>query len=208
MIKSLYAKYFQKSRSFLYPLTGLSRKSPFPPRQTYIAWKNIYKPEDNKLIVVFDIRLDSDQWQSFLEKRVYNSPLFHDTCMSCEEIINKNDEVIKRQLQVVVYDFSYYRQDMELFRQGKYSQLSMEFKQKIREYYGYDSPEWAYMETFVFPSKHFKRYAEILNVEESLLKEVGELCEKVDFNREIFTGECITDLQNFEGNFVDLNNDL
>lgn len=208
MIKKLYAKYFQKSRSFLYPLTGLSRKMPYPPRQTYVAWKDVYRPEDNKLIVVFDIGLETPAWKTFLEKRVYNSPLFFDTCQSEEEIINKNGEVIKRQLQVVVYDFSFYSSDMDLFREGKYSKLSMEFKQKIREFYGYNSPEWAYMESFVFPDKHFRRYADILNVDEELLREVGELCEKVDFNKETFTGTCSTDLQNFEGNFVDLNNVL
>lgn len=208
MIKKLYAKYFQKSRSFLYPLTGLSRKTSYPPRQTYISWKDVYRPEDNKLVVTFDIGLDTPQWQSFLEKKIYNSPLFFDTCMSEEEIINKKGEVIKRRLQVIIYDFSFYAPDMKLFREGKYSKLSMEFKQKIREFYGYSTPEWAYMESFVFPDKHFRHYAEILGVEESLLREVGELCEKVDFDKETFTGICTTDLQNFEGNFVDLNNVL
>ena len=33
------------------------------------------------------------------------------------------------------------------------------------------------MNSFLFPEKWFKRYAEILDVSEELLKEVGELCD-------------------------------
>jgi hypothetical protein len=43
------------------------------------------------------------------------------------------------------------------------------------------------MHSFLFPNKWFKRYAEILDVPEELLIEVGELCDKPDWKKELFT---------------------
>jgi hypothetical protein len=43
------------------------------------------------------------------------------------------------------------------------------------------------MHSFLFPNKWFKRYAEILDVPEELLIEVGELCDKPDGKKELFT---------------------
>ena len=41
-----------------------------------------------------------------------------------------------------------------------------------------------YVHSFLYPNKWYERYAELLGVEPNLLKEVGELCDKPDFDKE------------------------
>ena len=52
-IKSIYAKYFQKSKMFLYPLLGIKKGVDIVPSETYITWGNSIKPEDMKLICLY-----------------------------------------------------------------------------------------------------------------------------------------------------------
>jgi hypothetical protein len=49
----------------------------------------------------------------------------------------------------------------------------------------------------MYPEKFFGRYAELLGVEESLLKSVGELCNKPDFEKEMLMIE-VPDLENLK----------
>ena len=51
-IKSIYTKYFQKSKVFLYPLLGIKRGVKIIPSETYLAWDNI-KAEDMKLVCLY-----------------------------------------------------------------------------------------------------------------------------------------------------------
>jgi hypothetical protein len=71
MIK-LYDKYFQKSKVFLYPLTGMPKNDPSIVFKTYIEWENI-KPTDCTLICVFDIN-DTELYKSYtslIQKIIY-----------------------------------------------------------------------------------------------------------------------------------------
>lgn len=204
IISKLYNRYFQKSKSFLYPILNFKRKMPFPPRKTYIAWSGVYKIEDNKLIVTFDMNLDTKQWENFRNDILMEHPMFYELVKTTEEYLNREGLNCKRQVEVLVYDLSELNDDFKHFVSGKYSEISSETKSKIRTYYAYDSPEWAYMESFLFPEKYFKQYARLLNVEESLLIEVGELCEPPNFEKETFDGEYEKSLDNLPLNFVDL----
>ena len=56
MIDKLYSKYFQKSRSFLYPVLGIKKKSSVIPSGTYVSIKDKIGPEDMKLICTFKKR--------------------------------------------------------------------------------------------------------------------------------------------------------
>jgi hypothetical protein len=43
------------------------------------------------------------------------------------------------------------------------------------------------MESYLYPEKYFKKYAEILMIDVDILKKVGELCEKYDQEKEVYT---------------------
>lgn len=59
-IKSLYDRYFQKSKVFIYPLLGIKRGNSVVPIETYISWDGHYSSEDMKLICVYKIRTDAE----------------------------------------------------------------------------------------------------------------------------------------------------
>ena len=75
MITSLYTKYFQKSRSFLYPVLGIKRTSHHSPSGTYIALSGIINPEDMKLICTFK-EDNSEGFKSFEQQMLLSNPLF------------------------------------------------------------------------------------------------------------------------------------
>ena len=66
-IKSIYTKYFQKSKMFLYPLLGIKRGSRIVPSETYLAWNPTYKPEDMKLVCLYHPDKKND-FKSYEEK--------------------------------------------------------------------------------------------------------------------------------------------
>ena len=43
----------------------------------------------------------------------------------------------------------------------------------------------------MYPEKYYKMYSEMMEVKESILKEVGELCSLVDFDKETLRTEII-----------------
>ena len=59
-LNSVYKKYFQKSKVFLYPLLGIKRGVSVVPVETYFSWDGYYNSEDMKLICVYDVRKDDD----------------------------------------------------------------------------------------------------------------------------------------------------
>jgi hypothetical protein len=67
---------------------------------------------------------------------------------------------------------------------GKYSKLSNVLKKAIREYFGEFSPEYSYVETYLYPEKFYQKYSELLDVEEETLKNIGELCNPTDIKKE------------------------
>ena len=45
-LNSVYKKYFQKSKVFLYPLLGIKRGVSVIPVETYFGWDGYYNSED------------------------------------------------------------------------------------------------------------------------------------------------------------------
>jgi hypothetical protein len=91
-----------------------------------------------------------------------------------------NDEKV-----VYVFDLNTYKEDYDLFLEGHYSQLSDDAKQMMMDYYGIHTPEWVFIDSYLFPENYFSRYAEILDVDEDMLIKVGELCSKYDCDKEM-----------------------
>ena len=170
-ITSLYKNYFQKSRIFMYPILEIKRGSSVTPIETYVSWDGQYSPKDMKLISLYHLR-DDAQFIKFEKEKLVGNKYFH----SFKEIEDKK--------AVYVFDFSEFAKDWIKIINGKYSQISYSYKKKIENFYGRRDSNYAYVESFLYPEKYYKMYSEIINVPENVLREVGELCSKMDIEKE------------------------
>lgn len=170
MIDSLYTKYFQKSRSFLYPALGIKRSSSFLPTGTYIALEGIIEPEDMKLICTFK-EDTSEEFKNFEEQMLITNPLYFNT-LSIQEY------------KIYIFNFETYEQDWFHFLLGTYSKFSITLKKAIQSYYGEKSSEFQYIDSYIYPNKYFEVYAKLLDTDVQLLKSVGQLCDPCDLEKE------------------------
>lgn len=170
MIDSLYTKYFQKSRSFLYPALGIKRTAHHTPSGTYIALDGLVGPEDMKLAVTFK-EDQTEGFKSFEEQMLLSNPLF-------SSIVNIQD------YNIYLFDYESYKNDWFNFIMGKYSKFSNPLKKAIRLYYGEASSEYKYMDSYLNPEKYYEVYAKLLGIEPSIIKAVGELCDPCDIEKE------------------------
>jgi len=170
MIESLYSRYFQKSRSFLYPVLGIKKNSRYSPTGTYISMPDKYDASDMKLIVTFKTD-NTDEFQSFEQKMLTGNPLF----------LEKHRI---REYTIYVFNYDMYQSDWTQFLLGRYSKLSNPIKKAIKVYYGESSTEYTYIDSYLYPDKYFEQYAKLLDVDIKDLKDVGELCDSWDLEKE------------------------
>lgn len=182
-IKSIYTKYFQKSKMFLYPLLGIKRGSRIVPSETYLAWNPTYKPEDMKLICLYHPDKKND-FKSYEEKVLLKHTRLYEI-----HNVNKTDKIF-------VFDFSDMKTDWDYFISGKFSMMEQSTKGSICSFFDHNSANYFYMKSYLYPDKYFEDYADILNVDTDMLKSVGELCNKPDIEKETFT--LMEHLQNTE----------
>lgn len=172
IINEIYKKYFQKSKIFMYPLLGFERGKVVP-EEVYFSMTDKYTAEDRKLVLVYDPKMDL-KYETFKVVKLVNHKLLH------ERIEDQNGN------EIFVFDMSGFASDWDLFIAGKYSQMSLEVRCQILNFFEKKSANYAYLQSFLFPEKWFKRYSEILDVSEALLKEVGELCDVPNLVKEEF----------------------
>ena len=184
-LTSIYKKYFQKSKVFLYPLLGIKRGSAVVPKETYVAWEGRCTSEDMKLVCVYDFRNDTEY------KKFEKYTLLGHNRLS--------DYVIIKSEVIFTFDLSDLNDDWFYFINGKYSKLSSKTKEKILNFFDRYSGNYAYMHSYLVPERYFNNYAELLDVETDILKEVGELCNKPDLDKETLILE-VADLNNIEQN--------
>ncbi len=170
-LKKLYSSYFQKSRSFLLPVLDIKKDARYPSIQSYMQWENVYELSDHNLILTYYER-DDPQWDKYLLNTIMTNRMFNEYYQVDEEIL------------AVSFDLHSISDDFEYVLEGKYSKLTKSTKSKIRDFYGYSSPEWAYMESFLFPDKYIPTYSKILDVEEEHIRFTGELCDKPNLEKE------------------------
>jgi hypothetical protein len=188
-LNSVYKKYFQKSKVFLYPLLGIKRGVSVVPVETYFSWEGYYNSEDMKLICVYDIRKDEEY--VLFEK---NTLLKH----------NRLSDYIKVNSQAIfTFDFSDMGDDWFHLINGRYSKISLELKQKILNFFDKYSGNYAYMHSYLIPEKYFSNYAELLDVEPEMLIKVGELCSIPDTAKETLQME-VADLENINEKLLNL----
>jgi hypothetical protein len=184
-LTSIYSKYFQKSKVFIYPLLGIKRGLSVVPKETYISWEGHCKPEDMKLICVYDYREDEEYKK--IEKNIL---LEH----------NRLSDYTKVKAEVVItFDFSDLDHDWFHFINGRYSQLETKIKQKILGFFDVHGGNYAYMQSYLLPEKYYDNYSEILGVDIETLKNVTELCDKPNLYKENLILD-IADLNNIQEN--------
>ncbi len=184
VIDALYRKYFQKSKIFLYPLLGIKRGTSVVPRETYVSWNNTVHSEDMKLVCVYECRQDQEYLQ--FEKKVI---LKHNRLVDLVKV--------DAQTLVVTFNFSDLSTDWMNFLNGKYSKIDLNTKRKILDFFDKKSGNYAYVESYLFPEKHYETYAKILGVDADMLKSVGELCDKPNLEKESLLIE-VADLENIK----------
>jgi hypothetical protein len=183
-LSSVYSKYFQKSKVFLYPLLGIKRGTSVIPTETYLSWNDTYTPEDMKLVCVYHRREDAEYIQ--FEKNI----LLKHTRLNDFIIVNDSTTV-------VIFDFSDLSTEWSYFLNGKYSKLDLKIKHQILSFFDKHSGNYSYMHSYLLPEKHFSNYADLLGVDINMLIEVGELCSKPDFEKEKLI-MAVADLENIE----------
>lgn len=171
MITSLYTKYFQKSRTFLFPALGIQKQSDIPLVNTYVTWKDNVSVNDKKLICLYNDD-QSELFRSFEQKMLQGNPLFD------------KQHLTKTQQGIYVFSFDSHAKDWNNFVKGRYSKFSRVLKKAVQDYYGADSAEYMYMDTYLYPDKYYDLYAKLLEVFPEVLKEVGELCDPYDPKQE------------------------
>jgi hypothetical protein len=170
MIKSLYSKYFQKSKSFLYPALGIKKSSQFIPTNTYIALDGYIGAEDVKLICTFD-KVESEDFTIFEQHFLLENPLF-------------SEKIDAGEFNVYVFDYQIYTTDWFNFILGKYSKLSNVLKRAIKNYYGESSSEYKYLDSYLYPEEYYEDYSTLLDVTINDLKKIGQLCDSCDMIKE------------------------
>jgi len=170
MIESLYSKYFQKSKSFLYPALGITKKNKISPIGTYISIKGKIGPEEMRLICVFKTS-DDEEYKDFESQMLLSNPLFE-------------KHIETKGYKIYIFNMEMYKHDWFSFLLGKYSQLSSVLKKAIRHYYGEKSSEYKYIDTYLYPEKYFELYSKLLAVDIKILKSTGELCSACDLEKE------------------------
>ena len=182
VIDALYRKYFQKSKIFLYPLLDIKRGTSVVPNETYVSWNGTINSEDMVLVCVYPTRTDQEYLK--FEKNVL---LKHNRLVDFVKVDDDN--------LIVTFNFSDLRDDWFNFLNGKYSKININTKRKILDFFDKNSGNYAYVESYLFPEKHFETYAKILEIETELLISVGELCDKPDLEREKLLMQ-VADLEN------------
>lgn len=169
-LKNLYSKYFQKSKSFLYPALGTKKNDPFTPTGTYISIEDCIGPEEIRLICTFE-KNETEEFKEFEKQILIENPLYEQKI----EIEN---------YYVYIFDFQIYENDWFSFLLGKYSKFSSMLKKAIKQYYGKNSQEYKFIDTYLYPEDHFETYSKILDVSVDDLKQIGELCNPYDETKE------------------------
>jgi hypothetical protein len=171
MIKKLHSEYVQKSRIFLYPLLNIPKGSDAVPLESYISWSEKFSPNSYKFVCTYYLR-DDTSFIKFEKTKLTGNKLFHS--------FYETDELHG----VYVFDFEEYSKDWDHFLQGKYSKMSSDSKNSILKFFLNNKATYHHINSYLNPEIYFEEYAKLLNVNEGLLRSVGELCSPPDMSRE------------------------
>lgn len=167
----VYTQYFQKSKVFLYPLLDIKKGATYVPRQTYIAWEDMYSIEDTMFLCVYQTPMN-ERFQRFIDRFILSHELFH-------KYIQLEDKK-----HLFIFNLKSRKFDFDNFIEGKYSKISLDSKIKILDFFGSNDKVEDYIHSFLSPKDHHEEYAEYLSVDIESIKEVYELCTPPDIEKE------------------------
>ena len=176
-LKSIYSKYHQKSRTFLYPLLGYKSSSNYKPFGTFIEWYGRIKKTDRKLIVLYKT-LDTEGWKSFEHGMIKTHPNY----VNCFEL--EEDYI------AYIFTLEKYKNEWNNFLLGKYSKFSPEAKNVIKAFFGVNTGNWETVESYLYPERFFDQYAILLADPQDVPKMIecitahGELCDPYNSKEE------------------------
>jgi hypothetical protein len=176
-LKDIYPGYFQKSRVFLFPALGI-KPSSNTPIETYIMWEDFIAEGEMKLLVKYHLR-DDQEFTTFEERYLLGNKFFDDY----KELPDGK--------ATYIFNLNPFEDDWISFMAGKYSLISEPLKKAIRDYYGVNTANYAFIHSYLNPSQYFVQYAEFLCPDPldrpemvSMLRSVGELCDKPNLQKE------------------------
>ena len=201
--------YIQKSRIFLFPLTGIKKDRVFAPINTYVSSPNLvndfypegirdtdrilianypkkYRDQYEKLSTIVRKPKFSQDIGSLWEEYELNNILSNPTFLAVHETA---DELI------YTFDLSDWKFDWDNFLKGRYSLFSQSAKDKVINYRWYilSPKEKKKMMCYLYPNKEecLQTFAIQLNESVEDLRAVKELCSKPDLKQEMYKCEPI-----------------
>ena len=84
------------------------------------------------------------------------------------------------------------QKDLIKFRKGEYSKFRQKTKDIITKFFGDIGTIAEFVESYLYPELYYEDYSDILNIPIENLKDVTELCDKPDLNKENFKKELTT----------------
>lgn len=171
MLNSLYTEYFQKSKAFLYPLLGISKRTGIAPVMTYIELNDLYTSKDMNLICEFHLGQDYS-YRNFEKSKILNHYLF------------KEFYKTEKGTGLYIFDLYKFKEEWLLFLEGKYSKFDDASKGYIYNYHQGNKYHSTYIDSYLNPNEYYEDYARLLGCDVQILKSVGELCDRPDFKKE------------------------
>ena len=189
----VYTEYFQKSKVFLYPLLELKKGLAHVPKQTYIAWEDVYSVEDRMFLCVYKTPMN-ESFEKFMVKNILHNKYF-------EEHIQ-----LDTNKQLIVFNFNSVKFDYDKFINGKYSAFTIDSKILILDYFGDDNKVSEYIQGFLSPESSHEEYAEFLGVSIDSLQDVYEICTPPDIEKETLIDNNYLLIRLLEDTSISLNN--
>jgi hypothetical protein len=175
MIKE-YPTYFQKSLFFLYPLIEIKNNKVLP-KNTYLILDGYIEERDCKILCIYDAS-ETPDFSKYEKQYLLSNPNFIEK-LELDDADNC----------IYIFDLSKYCDDYQLFINGEFSKMSQDTKNVILGFYKFGSLQYEYIKSFLYPSKYYDLYSDILNVDVDILKSNIELVSKYEPEKETFTIE-------------------
>ena len=169
----VYTRYFQKSKVFLYPLLGIKKGYKHVQKNTYVIWDQFFDKNDYRLMAVYD-NDNSVDYKVFVDTVLQPLPASHAKFK------------ISESKDLFLFDMARHKHDFDCFYDGRFSQMTVEAKRRIKNYFGSVGRISKYISSFLDPEEFHDDYAEAFNVSHELIQDVYEVCSKPDIDKETF----------------------
>jgi hypothetical protein len=167
----VYTDYFQKSKVFLYPLLKIRKGVTHVPVQTYIAWENVFTLNDNKFLCEYKTKMNSG-FKKFIVDYLQNHELFEDYIK------------LDNNRHLFIFNYKSLSFDFNNFIKGEYSNISLSSKIDIIDFFQSQEKILSYIKGFLQPNTVHEKYAEELKVDVELIKNIHEVCDPPNLEKE------------------------